>query len=88
MPATIAVVSLTLAAGLSASVGEGKQTPLASWSRSVQQIDGLGMDAWLSGGTSLRVLVRESEWVALSTQMYQPQSREWLVQIARSILRR
>ena len=55
---------------------------------SAQHIEGLGMDAWLAGGASLRVLVRENEYVMLSTQMYQRQSRELLVQIARSILRR
>ena len=54
---------------------------------SAQHIDGLGMDAWLAGGASLRVLVRENEYVMLSTQIYQRQSRELLVQIARAILR-
>lgn len=55
---------------------------------SAQHIEGLGIDAWVSGGTSLRVLVRENEYVGLSTQMYQRESYGLLLQIARSILQR
>jgi hypothetical protein len=55
---------------------------------SAQHIEGLGIDAWLAGGAGLRVLVRENEYLMLSTQRYQRQSRELLVDIARAILRR
>jgi hypothetical protein len=55
---------------------------------SAQQIQGLGIDAWIGGGASLRVLVRENEFLMLSTQIYQRQSRELLLQVARSILQK
>lgn len=51
-----------------------------------QSVGGLGMDAWSAGGTTLHVLVREDEYFSLSTQMYQPGSRELLVKIARVVL--
>jgi hypothetical protein len=53
---------------------------------SAQFVAGLGIDAWLAGGATLHVLVREDEYFALSTQMYQPRSRELLVNIARVVL--
>jgi hypothetical protein len=53
---------------------------------SAQDVADLGMDAWLSGGTSLSVLVRGDEYFSLSTQMYQPRSHELLVNIARVVL--
>jgi hypothetical protein len=46
----------------------------------------LGMDAWVAGGSTLLVLVREDEYFALSTQMWQPRSRDLLVKIARVAL--
>jgi hypothetical protein len=54
---------------------------------SAQHIAGLGLDAWSSGGTSLSVLVSDDDYLMLSTQMYQPRSRQLLVDIARAILR-
>jgi hypothetical protein len=53
---------------------------------SARSIGHLGMDAWLSGGTTLHVLVRGDEYFTLSTQMYQPRSREHLVNIAQVLL--
>ena len=50
-----------------------------------QPVAGLGTDAWLSGGTSLHVLVRGDEHFSLSTQMYQPRSREILISIAQAV---
>jgi hypothetical protein len=49
-------------------------------------VAGLGMDAWVAGGNTLNVLVREDEYFALCTQMWQPQSRDLLVNIARVAL--
>lgn len=51
-----------------------------------QPVAGLGMDAWLSGGTSLHVLVKGDEYFTVSTQMHQPRSREVLVNIAQVVL--
>jgi hypothetical protein len=53
-----------------------------------QHIPGLGIDAWLAGGASLSLLVREHEYLVLSTQMYQRQSRDVLVEVARAVARR
>lgn len=49
-------------------------------------VAGLGRDAWVAGGNTLHVLVGEDEYFTISTQMYQPQSRELLVNIARVVL--
>jgi hypothetical protein len=57
-----------------------------SFRGSAQEIPGLGLDAWSSGGTSLSVLVSDDEYLMLSTQMYQPRSVQLLVDIARAIL--
>jgi hypothetical protein len=46
----------------------------------------LGMDAWVAGGNTLHVLVREDEYFALCTQMWQPRSRDLLINIARVAL--
>ena len=46
------------------------------------------MDAWLAGGVSLNLLVREDEYLMLSTQVYQRQSRDLLVEVARAVARR
>jgi hypothetical protein len=60
----------------------------ASFPGAAHRVEGLGMDAWLSGGTTLHVLVRGDEYFTVSTQMYQPRSRELLVNIARAVLNR
>ena len=53
-----------------------------SYPGSAQPVPGLGVDAWISGGASLHVLARGNEWFTVTTQMYQPRSREILVNIA------
>ena len=53
---------------------------------SAQSVPGLGIDAWISGGTALHVLVRGDEYFTLSTQMVQPRSREMLVNLAQAVL--
>jgi hypothetical protein len=67
---------------------EARSTYFGTFPGSAQHIEALGMDAWLAGGAGLRVLVGENEYLMLSTQIYQRQSRELLVDIARAILRR
>lgn len=51
-----------------------------------QPIPHLGLDAWLSGGADLHVLVRDNEYFVLSTQMYQPESRDLLAKIAAAVV--
>ena len=51
-----------------------------------QPVAGLGKDAWLSGGSTLHVLVRGDEYFTLATQMNQPRSREVLVNLAQVVL--
>jgi hypothetical protein len=55
---------------------------------SAQPIPHVGVDAWLAGGAALHVLIRENEYFIVSTQMYQPQSRELLIRIAVAVLAR
>jgi hypothetical protein len=57
-----------------------------SYPGSAETVPGVGLDAWLAGGAYLHVLIRERECFNVSTQMYQPQSRELLVRIATAIL--
>lgn len=51
-----------------------------------QFIRDLGSDAWLAGGSTLHVLISGDEYFSVSTQMYQPGSRDLLVKIARVVL--
>ncbi|MFP5263445.1 MAG: hypothetical protein ACLGJB_16200 [Blastocatellia bacterium] len=53
---------------------------------SAKSVAGLGKDAWSAGGNTLHVLVGEDQYFSFSTQMYQPESRELLVKLARSVL--
>lgn len=53
---------------------------------SARDVADLGMDAWLSGGKTLSVLVRGDEYFGLMTQMYQPRSHDLLVRIAHAVL--
>jgi hypothetical protein len=55
---------------------------------SARVISALGEDAWLAGGATLTVLVRDDEYLTISVQYYQPQARELLIAIARRILDR
>lgn len=49
-------------------------------------VPGLGMDAWISGGSTLRVLVKDDHYFTVSTQMNKPGSRELVIKIARAAL--
>ena len=49
-------------------------------------VAGVGQDAWLGGGTSLHVLIRDDEYFTLGTQNYQPESGELLAKIAKFVL--
>jgi hypothetical protein len=67
---------------------EARSKYFETYPGSAKHIPGLGMDAWLAGGTSLSVLVREQEYVMLSTQQYHRESREVLVAVARALAQR
>lgn len=71
-----------------ANYWETRTRYLQTFPGAAQPVAGLGTDAWLSGGNALHVLVREDEYFSLSTQMYQPRSREHLVKIAQAVLSR
>jgi len=43
---------------------------------SAQPAPGLGTDAWIAGGTTLRLLIRDDLYLGISTQFYQRRSRE------------
>lgn len=55
---------------------------------SAQAVPGLGIDAWMAGGTSVRVLVRNDLQLYIATRLYQPGSRDVILSVARAILRR
>ena len=52
----------------SAAYWEARNTYFRGFAGSAQAIPGLGEDAWLGGGASLRVLVREGVWFTVSLQ--------------------
>lgn len=66
----------------------GRSKYFETFPDSAEPVESLGIDAWLAGKVSLTVLVHENEneYFTLRTQLYQPGSRELLIQIARHIL--
>lgn len=53
---------------------------------SAHYVEGLGTDAWISAGTSLRVLARGDEHFMVATQMVHPGTREVVVKVAKAVL--
>lgn len=53
---------------------------------STSVVAGVGDDAWLAGGTSLHVLVRDADYFTVTAQNFRPVSRDVLVTIARWIV--
>jgi hypothetical protein len=53
---------------------------------STAALAGVGADAWLAGGASLHVLVRDADYFTVTTQNYRPESRGVLVRIAQRIV--
>jgi hypothetical protein len=49
-------------------------------------IPNLGEDAWIGGGTNLRLLVRNDLQLTVVTQHYQKESEELLIRVARRLL--
>jgi hypothetical protein len=58
----------------------------AKFPGSTAALAGVGADAWLAGGASLHVLVRDADYFAVTTQNYRPESRGVLVRIAQRIV--
>jgi hypothetical protein len=58
----------------------------AKFPRSTAAIAGVGTDAWLVGGASLHVLVRDAGYFTVTTQNARPESRDLLTRIARRIV--
>lgn len=54
---------------------------------SAEAIASLGEDAYIAGGTHLRVLTPNGEFFSVATQMYQPQSRDLLIKLAQTVLK-
>lgn len=55
---------------------------------SAVEVDGLGEDAWLSGGTVLYVLLRDDDYFVVSTRNYSPDGGEFLRRLALAIVER
>jgi hypothetical protein len=58
----------------------------ATYPGSTAAIPDVGADAWLAGGASLHVLVRDADYFTVATQHARPESRDVLVRIARRIV--
>jgi hypothetical protein len=84
----IAIAVPPQAERLSAVYWQARSDYFATFPGSAQSVDGLGKDAWIGGGASLRVLVGADDFFMVSTQMYQRDSRALLTEVARAILRR
>ena len=65
---------------------EARESYFRAFTRSGRPIPGVGQDAWLGGGTSLHVLIRDDEYFTVTTQYYQPESGELLTKIAKFIV--
>lgn len=59
---------------------------LAAFPGSMTTVAGIGTDAWLVGGASLHVLVRDADYFTVTTQHSRPESRDVLVRIAQRIV--
>ena len=66
---------------------EARESYFAAYPGSGRAVPGVGQDAWLAGGTSLRVLIRHDEYFTVTTQYYQPESGELLAKLAKFVLR-
>ena len=53
---------------------------------SAHHVEGVGTDAWFSGGTSLRVLTRDDEFFTVATQMVHPHGRDIVINVAKAVL--
>jgi hypothetical protein len=58
----------------------------AKYPGSTTAVPGVGADAWLAGGTSLHVLVRDADYFTVTTQQYRPELRDVVVRIAQRIV--
>jgi hypothetical protein len=67
---------------------EARERYFRTYPGSARPILNLGIDAWLAGGASLQVLVREDEYFVVSTQWYQPRSSQVLTALSRAVLER
>ena len=65
---------------------EARDAYFRTYPGSGRPVEGVGQDAWLGGGTSLTVLIRDDEYFSLTTQNYQPESGELLAKIAKFVL--
>jgi hypothetical protein len=65
---------------------QARESYFATYPGSGRAVPGVGQDAWLGGGTSLRVLIRNDEYFTVTTQYYQPESGELLAKLARFVL--
>jgi hypothetical protein len=83
---TIAVPQPT--ARSSADYWKNRESYFRSFPGSAQAIPGIGEDAWLAGGGSLYVLIRENEHFIVMAQMYQPTSKIILIELARPVVER
>lgn len=54
---------------------------------SAKPIPNLGQDAWIGGGASLHLLVRDDLQLTIGTQYYQKESEDLLIRIARRLLK-
>lgn len=67
---------------------EARERYFRTFPGSAQAVPGLGIDAWMAGGTFLRVLARNDLQLNIATRMYQPGSRDVVLGVARALLRR
>jgi len=65
---------------------QARDVYFARFPGSAKPIPNLGQDAWIGGGALLHLLVRDDLQLTIGTQMYQRESEELLIRIARSLL--
>jgi hypothetical protein len=55
---------------------------------SAQHIDGIGYEAWIAGGNTLHVLAARNAQFIVGTRYWQPNSRDVVMAVAKSIMSR
>jgi hypothetical protein len=65
---------------------EARESYFRTYPGSGRPVPGVGQDAWLGAGTSLRVWIRDDDYFTLMTQHYQPDSGDLVTKIAKFVL--
>jgi hypothetical protein len=70
----------------SAKFRQARDIYFARFPGSAKPIPSVGQDAWIGGGANLHLLIRDDLQLTIGTQIYQKESEELLIRVARKLL--